>query len=75
MDRDLWRAMLRFADEASDEELQTRKEEILQGLERHRPTDSSVRVEVRRLVRLFEEEQVGRLLRGRPRQTGRSQRG
>lgn len=56
MDRDLLKSLLRFINEASNEELQAKKEHLLQCLELHRPLTPAVISEIRRLVRLMDEE-------------------
>lgn len=61
MDKDLWIGLLRFIDEGSVEELQAKKEELLQGLERLRIRTGPVRSDVMRVVRLIDEELLVRL--------------
>lgn len=61
MDKHLWISLLRFIDEGSAEELQAKKEELLQSLERLRIRRGSVRSDVMRVVRLIDEELVARL--------------
>ena len=52
MDKHLWLSLLRLVDEGSAEELQAKKEELLQSLERLRITRGPVRSDVLRVVRL-----------------------
>ena len=61
MDKHLWLSLLRLVDEGSAEELQAKKEELLQSLERLRITSGPVRSDVLRVVRLIDEELVSRL--------------
>ena len=61
MDKHLWLSLLRLVDEGSAEELQAKKEELLQSLERLRITRGQVRSDVLRVVRLIDEELVSRL--------------
>jgi len=61
MDKHLWLSLLRLVDEGSAEELQAKKEELLQSLERLRITRDPVRSDVLRVVRLIDEELVSRL--------------
>lgn len=61
MDKHLWLSLLRLVDEGSAEELQAKKEELLQSLERLRITRGPVRSDVLRVVRLIDEELVSRL--------------
>jgi hypothetical protein len=61
MDKHLWIGLLRFIDEGSVEELQAKKEELLQGLERLRIRRGPVRSDVMRVVRLIDEELLARL--------------
>lgn len=61
MDKHLWLSLLRLVDEGSAEELQAKKEELLQSLERLRITRVPVRSDVLRVVRLIDEELVSRL--------------
>ena len=56
MDKHLWMSLLRLIDEGSADELQAKKEELLQALERHRIGRGSVRADVTRVVRLIDEE-------------------
>jgi hypothetical protein len=60
MDKDLWISMLRLVDEGSAEELQAKKDELLQALKRMRIGRGSVRSDVMRLVDLMEEELLSR---------------
>ena len=60
MDRQLWMSLLRLVDEGSAEELQARKDELLQALERHRIGRGPVRADVMRVVRLIDEELLAR---------------
>ena len=60
MDKHLWMSLLRLIDEGSAEELQAKKEELLQALERHRIGRGSVRGDVMRVVRLIDEELLAR---------------
>jgi hypothetical protein len=61
MDKHLWLSLLRLVDEGSAEELQAKKEELLQSLERLSITRGPVRSDVLRVVRLIDEELVSRL--------------
>ena len=61
MDKHLWLSLLRLVDEGSAEELQAKKDELLQSLERLRITRGTVRSDVLRVVRLIDEELVSRL--------------
>ena len=61
MDKHLWLSLLRLVDEGSAEELQAKKEELLQSLERLRIPRGPVRSDVLRVVRLIDEELVSRL--------------
>lgn len=61
MDKHLWRSLLRLIDEASAEELQAKKDELLLALERLHITRGSVRRDVLRIVELIDEELVSRL--------------
>lgn len=61
MDKHLWLSLLRLINEGSAEELQTKKEELLQSLERLRITRGPVRGDVLRVVRLIDEELVSRV--------------
>ena len=61
MHKHLWLSLLRLADEGSAEELQAKKEELLQSPERLRIPRGPVRSDVLRLVRLIDEELVSRL--------------
>jgi hypothetical protein len=61
MDKHLWLSLLRLVDEGSAEELQAKKEELLQSLGRLRITRGPVRSDVLRVVRLIDEELVSRL--------------
>ncbi len=61
MDKHLWIGLLRFIDEGSAEELQAKKEELLQGLEQLRIRRGPVRSDVMRVVRLIDEELLARL--------------
>ena len=61
MDKHLWLSLLRLVDEGSAEELQAKKDELLQSLERLRITRDPVRSDVLRVVRLIDEELVSRL--------------
>ena len=70
MDKHLWMSLLRLIDEGSAEELQAKKDELLQALERHRIGRGSVRADVMRVVRLFDEELLARSSLAQ-RQTGR----
>jgi hypothetical protein len=70
MDKHLWMSLLRLIDEGSAEELQAKKEELLQALERHRIGRGSVRADVMRVVRLIDEELLARSSLAQ-RQTGR----
>jgi hypothetical protein len=60
MDKDLWISMLRLVDEGSPEELQAKKDELLQALKRMRIGRGSVRSDVMRLVHLMDEELLSR---------------
>lgn len=60
MDKHLWMSLLRLVDEGSAEELQRKKEELLQALERNRIGRGSVRGDVMRVVRLIDEELLAR---------------
>ena len=60
MDKHLWMSLLRLIDEGSAEELQAKKDELLQALERHRIGRGSVRADVMRVVRLIDEELLAR---------------
>lgn len=60
MDKHLWMSLLRLIDEGSTDELQAKKEELLQALERHRIGRGSVRADVTRVVRLIDEELLAR---------------
>ena len=70
MDKHLWMSLLRLIDEGSAEELQAKKEELLQALERHRIGRGPVRGDVMRVVRLIDEELLARSSLAQ-RQTGR----
>lgn len=70
MDKHLWISLLRLIDEGSAEELQAKKDELLQALERHRIGRGSVRADVMRVVRLIDEELLARSSLAQ-RQTGR----
>jgi hypothetical protein len=70
MDKHLWMSLLRLIDEGSAEELQAKKDELLQALERHRIGRGSVRADVMRVVRLIDEELLARSSLAQ-RQTGR----
>lgn len=59
MGKDTWRAYLRWLDEASYNELATKHAECLQLLASL--TDVQFRSELRRIIRLIEEEQLIRL--------------
>ncbi len=61
MDKHLWLSLLRLVDEGSAEELQAKKDELLQSLVRLRITRGPVRSDVLRVVRLIDEELVSRL--------------
>ena len=61
MDKHLWLSLLRLINEGSAEELQAKKEELHQSLERRRITRGPVRGDVLRVVRLIDEELVSRL--------------
>ena len=54
MDKEEWKSFLRFIDEGSEAELQRRKE-ALAGV-RAKVTDPGVRSDIRRLLRLIDEE-------------------
>ena len=64
MDKHEWSSFLRFLDEASDEELGRYKAE-LDGL-LGRLTERGVRSDVRRMLRLLDEEVLARLRPGMP---------
>ena len=59
MGKDAWRAYLRWLDEASHNELAAKHAECLQLLATL--TDVQFRSELRRIIRLIEEEQLIRL--------------
>ncbi len=61
MDKHLWLSLLRLVDGGGAEELQAKKGELLQSLERLRITRGPVRSDVLRVVRLIDEELVSRL--------------
>ena len=61
MDKHLWVSSLRHINEGSTDELQAKKEELLQALERMRIRRGPVRSDVMRVVRLIDEELVARL--------------
>lgn len=61
MDKHLWVSFLRLINEGSTDELQAKKEELLQALERMRIRRGPVRSDVMRVVRLIDEELVARL--------------
>ena len=60
MDKQLWISLLRLIDEGSAAEIQAKKDELLQALERHRIGRGSVRGDVMRVVRLIDEELLAR---------------
>ena len=60
MDKDLWISLLRLIDEGSAEEIQAKKEELLQALDRNRIGKGSVRSDVMRVVSLIDEELLAR---------------
>lgn len=59
MSKDAWRAFLRWLDEASIVELDRRHKEALALLEQL--TERELRAELRRMLRLIEEERLIRL--------------
>jgi hypothetical protein len=61
VDKHLWISFLRLVDEGSVEELQAKKDELLQGLERMRIRRGPVRSDVMRVVRLIDDELLARL--------------
>lgn len=60
MDKHLWISLLRLIDEGTAEEIQAKKDELLQALDRNRIGQGSVRSDVMRVVRLIDEELLAR---------------
>jgi hypothetical protein len=60
MDKHLWISLLRLIDEGSAADIQAKKDELLEALERHRIGRGSVRGDVMRVVRLIDEELLAR---------------
>lgn len=54
MDKQEWKSFFRFIDEGSDTELQRRKDALLGVLSK--VTDAGVRSDIRRMLRLIDEE-------------------
>ena len=54
MDKEEWKSFFRFIDEGSDTELQRRKDALLGVLSK--VTDAGVRSDIRRMLRLIDEE-------------------
>lgn len=67
MDKQLWISFLRLVEQGSVEDLQTKKEELLQSLETHRIRRGPVRSDVMRVVRLIDDELLARHLLSAPR--------
>ena len=59
MSKDAWRAFFRWLDQASVDELELKHQEALALLDRL--TDRELKTELRRMVRLMEEERLIRL--------------
>ena len=59
MSKDAWRAFLRWLDQTSVNELEVKHQEALALLDRL--TDRELKTELRRMVRLMEEERLIRL--------------
>jgi len=58
MDKQEWKSFFRFIDEGSDTELQRRKDSLLGVLSK--VTDAGVRSDIRRMLRLLDEEVLAR---------------
>ena len=58
MDKQEWKSFFRFIDEGSDTELQRRKDALLGVLSK--VTDTGVRSDIRRMLRLLDEEVLAR---------------
>ena len=71
MDKHLWIGLLRLIDEGSPEELQRKKDELLEALDRERIGRGTVRSDVMRVVRLIEEELMARHARDERRKARR----
>lgn len=59
MDKQFWKAFIRFLDEASQEEIRGRMDQTKLFLEKH-ATTSDVRSDARRLIKFMEQELLAR---------------
>ena len=72
MDKQEWKSFFRFIDEGSDTELQRRKDSLLGVLSK--VTDAGVRSDIRRMLRLLDEEVLARQNMASRKQARRSKR-